>query len=325
MGTEDASEAKKFSRPVVSRLRQERERHAWTQSEVAECTGTTQINVSRWENGITVPSPYYRQRLGELFGKSMEELGFIPASTRERNAEITTFSGTSDPHISPPPLPIWNVPYRRNPFFTGREEILAHLYTVLRSSKVAGLTPGQAISGLGGIGKTKIAVEYAYRYRDHYQAILWVTASSRDALSADFVNLADLLNLAERHEKKQDIVVGAVKRWLVSHSDWLLILDNVDDLAMILDFLPTQGAGNVLLTTRLQALGSLAQSIDVEKMGVEEGGLFLLRRTKLLSSEASLEPSKQQDQVQAAEIVTELDGLPLALDQAGAYIEETKC
>ena len=73
MGTEDASEAKRFSRSVVSRLRQERERHAWTQSEVAERTGTTQITVSRWENGITVPSPYYRQRLGELFGKSMEE------------------------------------------------------------------------------------------------------------------------------------------------------------------------------------------------------------------------------------------------------------
>ena len=133
MDTEDASEAKKFPRSVVSRLRQERERHAWTQSEVAERTGTTQINVSRWENGITVPSPYYRQRLGELFGKSMQELGFIPASTEERNAEITTFSGTSDP-----PLPIWNVPYRRNPFFTGRKEILAHLYTALRSSKAAG-------------------------------------------------------------------------------------------------------------------------------------------------------------------------------------------
>src|SRR5437588_5982551 len=102
MDTEDASEAKKFPRSVFSRLRQEREQHAWTQSEVAERTGTTQINVSRWENGITVPSPYYRQRLGELFGKSMEELGFIPASTRERHAEITTFSGTSDP-----PLPIW--------------------------------------------------------------------------------------------------------------------------------------------------------------------------------------------------------------------------
>src|SRR5436309_3910279 len=225
MGTEDASEAKKFSRSVVSRLRQERDRYAWTQSEVAERIGTTQINVSRWENGITVPSPYYRQRLGELFGKSMQELGFIPASTEERNAAITTFSGTSDP-----PLPIWNVPYRRNPFFTGREEILAHLYTVLRSSKAAALTQPQAISGLGGIGKTQIAVEYAYRYRDHYQAIFWITASTREALNADFVKLAALVGLPEQHEQDQNILIRAVKRWLTANTNWLLILDNVDSL-----------------------------------------------------------------------------------------------
>ncbi|MFL5653828.1 MAG: tetratricopeptide repeat protein, partial [Ktedonobacteraceae bacterium] len=325
MGTEDASEAKKFSRSVVSRLRQERERHAWTQSEVAERTGTTQITVSRWENGITVPSPYYRQRLGELFGKSMEELGFIPASTRERNAEITTFSGTSDLPTSPPPLPIWNVSYRRNPFFTGREEILAHLYTVLRSSKVAGLTQVQAISGLGGIGKTQIAVEYAYRYRDHYQAIFWINASTRDALSADFVMLAALLDLPEQLEQDQDIVVRAVKRWLTTHTHWLLILDNTDNLEMIVDFLPVHGTGDVLLTTRLQALGTVAQSIEVEKMGLDEGVMFLLRRTKVIAPGASLAQAMKESQVQATEIVAALDGLPLALDQAGAYIEETRC
>src|SRR5438874_13117673 len=115
MGTEDASEAKKFSRSVVSRLRQERERYAWTQSEVAERIGTTQINVSRWENGITVPSPYYRQRLAELFGKGIQELGLIPESSEE----VSTFAGTPSSRTSTPSLPIWNVPYRRNPFFTG--------------------------------------------------------------------------------------------------------------------------------------------------------------------------------------------------------------
>ncbi len=159
MGTENASEAKKFSRPVVSRLRQERERRAWTQSDIAERIGTNQINVSRWENGITFPGPYYRQRLGELFGKSLQELGLIPESSEEHNEPVSTFLGTPD---SIPPAPIWNVPYRRNPFFTGREEILAHLYTALRSSKAAALTQTQAISGLGGIGKTQIAVEYAW-------------------------------------------------------------------------------------------------------------------------------------------------------------------
>jgi len=321
MGAEDA--AKKFSRSVVSRLKQERERRAWTQSEVAERIGTTQINISRWENGITVPSPYYRQRLGELFGKSVQELDLVPDSSQERSDDESTFPGTPDSRTSSPPLPIWNVPYRCNLFFTGREDVLAHLYTVLRSSKAAALT--QAISGLGGIGKTQIAVEYAYRSHDHYQAIFWVNASTRDALSADFVILAVLLSLPEQHEQDQDIVVRAVKRWLSTHKHWLLILDNVDDLDMIVDFLPMHGRGDVLLTTRLQASGTIAQSIEVEKMGLDEGVTFLLRRTKVIAPGASLDEAMKENQAQAAEIVAVLDGLPLALDQAGAYIEETRC
>jgi tetratricopeptide (TPR) repeat protein/transcriptional regulator with XRE-family HTH domain len=324
MVTEDTSEAKKFSRPGP-RLKQERERRAWTQSEVAERIGTNQINVSRWETGITVPSPYYRQRLGELFGKSIEELGLIPASSEEHYEGVSTVSDTPDSQTSIPPQLIWNVPYRRNPFFTGREEILAHLYTVLRNSKAAALTQTQAISGLGGIGKTQIAVEYAYRYRDHYQAIFWITASTREAVTADFVMLAALLDLPEQHEQDQDIVVRAVKRWLTTHTHWLLILDDVDNLEMLADFLPMHSTGDVLLTTRLQALGTLAQGIEVEKMGLDEGVIFLLHRTKVLATGSSLDQSTKENQAQAAEIVTALDGLPLALDQAGAYIEETRC
>ena len=325
MGTEDASDVKKISRPAISRLKREREQRGWTQSELAERIGTTQINVSRWENGVTTPSPYYRQRLGELFGKSIQELGLIPESSEERTAEITTFSDTPDLHISTPPPPIWNVPHRRNPFFTGREDILIHLYTVLRSSKAAALTQAQAISGLGGIGKTQVAVEYAYRYRDHYQAIFWINATSRDAISADFVILAALLDLPEQQEKEQDIVLRAVKRWLSTHTHWLLILDNVDDLEMIVDFLPVTGTGDVLLTTRLQALGTVAQHIEVEKMVLDEGVMFLLRRTKVLAPGTTLDQVPKEKQVQATEIVMALDGLPLALDQAGAYIEETRC
>jgi tetratricopeptide (TPR) repeat protein/transcriptional regulator with XRE-family HTH domain len=324
MSTEDASEAKMFSRPI-SRLKQERELRAWTQSEVAERLGTTQVNVSRWETGITVPSPYYRQRLGELFGKSIQELGLIPTSSEERYEEVSSVSGIHNSHISISPQLTWNVPYRRNPFFTGREEILAHLFTVLQNSKAAALTQTQAISGLGGIGKTQTAVEYAYRYRDHYQAIFWITASTREAFTADFVMLAALLDLPEQHEQDQEIVVRAVKRWLTTHTHWLLILDNIDNLEMLADYLPVHSTGDVLLTTRLQALGTLAQSIEVEKMGLDEGVIFLLRRTKLLATGVSLDQSTIDSQAQAAKIVTALDGLPLALDQAAAYIEETRC
>ena len=91
----------------------------------------------------------------------------------------------------------------------------------------------------------------------------------------------------------------------------------------ISEFLPAQGVGDVLMTTRLQALGSLAHGIEVEKMRQAEGATFLLRRTQALAPDASSQQAEQERL--AAAIVEELDGLPLALDQAGAYIEETRC
>jgi transcriptional regulator with XRE-family HTH domain len=324
MNIEDSSQANRIPKTASHRLRHERVRRAWTQSEVAERIGSTQINVSRWEKGTTFPSLYYRQKLSELFEKSQEELGFIPENSEQQSEGIANVSDDSSPQFkTPSALPPWNVPYRRNMFFTGREDILAHVYTILRKSEMAALP--QAISGLGGIGKTQIAIEYAYRYKAEYQAVFWANASTYDVLSADFVKLAALLSLPEQREEDQDIVIRAVKRWLSNHSQWLFIIDNVDNLAMIADFLPYQNTGDVLLTTRLQALGTVAQSKEVEKMRLEEGTIFLLRRIKAIPPDASLEQTPSENQKLALEVAIALDGLPLALDQAGAYIEETRC
>jgi len=321
MGTGEIPTVKKLSRVASFRLKQERERHGWTQNQVAENVGTTQTNVSRWETGETVPGPYYRQKLGQLFGKTLEELGFVLEVEGESSEQDEQAIATFNPQMQN----IWNIPYRRNPFFTGREELLDQLHHILTKNKFAALTQAQAISGLGGIGKTQIAVEYAYRYSESYSAFLWIAASSRGTLIADFMALADLLRLPERDEQNQDAVISAVKRWLATHKNWLLIIDNVDDPKAVFDILPMQTRGKVLLTTRLQALGPLAQSIEVEKMAMREGLLFLLRRTKVLLPDAALDELTDEEQIQAAKIVTVLDGLPLALDHAGAYIEETQC
>ena len=318
MDNSDKSLTKRAFRAL--RLRQERGRRGWSQSELARILGTTQVNVSRWEKGMTIPGPYFRQRLGDVFDKSLEDLGLLLVGVDEDESSNSPPVDASQPLVRPF---FWIVPYRRNLFFTGREDILTALHTLLTSNQTAALTQAQAISGLGGIGKTQTAIEYAYRFREHYQAVLWATASTRDTLIADVVRLAAHLNLPERFEQDQDIVVRAVKRWLGLHQGWLLILDNVDDLALIADILPGQGAGHVLLTTRLQAVGSLAHSIEVEKMGLEEGVMFLLRRTKQLAPGQLFQSSAQSSL--AEEIVLVLDGLPLALDQAGAYIEETRC
>ncbi|HZS77874.1 MAG TPA: tetratricopeptide repeat protein [Ktedonobacteraceae bacterium] len=321
MKTEEPPDTKRVSKEIGSRIRLEREKRGWSQEELADKIGTTQVNISRWEKGSTTPGPYYRQSLAKQFGKTLEELGFVKSEEKKQTIEIPTTSSTEQQTGTRH----WNVPYRRNPFFTGREVLLHQLYTILNTNKMAALTQTQAISGLGGIGKTQVAVEYAYRYRDNYQAVLWVNASTYDSLVADFFMLAALLDLTEK-DQDQLIVVNVVKRWFALNKNWLLIFDNVDDPQLVEGFLPRLGEGSILITTRQHALGSIAQTIEVEKMEREEGVLFLMRRIRILNSDntATRELTKEELAL-AHEIVEATDGLPLAIDQAGAYIEETRC
>ncbi len=220
---------------------------------------------------------------------------------------------------------IWNVPYRRNPFFTGRDELLNRIHNKLSLNTTIALSQAHAISGLGGIGKTQTAIEYAYRYREKYRYILWVRASARETLVSDFIALANQLSLPEKEEQDQNRVVVAVKRWLATQEDWLLIFDNADDLAMASDFFPPNENGHILLTTRAQYGGSLANMIELEVMDKHEGVLLLLRRAKLIEPKTKLEQIPSIYWAEAESIVTMLAGLPLALDQAGAFIEETLC
>src|SRR6266581_8391436 len=220
---------------------------------------------------------------------------------------------------------IWNIPYQRNSLFTGREDVLKKLSEALSAGKTAALAQPQAISGLGGIGKTQTAVEYAYRYRDDYKATLWVKAETVASINADFATIASLLDLQEKQQQEQHKIVEAVKRWFQEHTDWLLILDNADDIAMVQGFLPLGGKGHVLLTTRAHATGRIAQRIEVEKMEPYEGALFLLHRAKLLDPNVPLKQASEAQRNKAQDISEATDGLPLALDQAGAYLEETSC
>ena len=211
----------------------------------------------------------------------------------------------------------WNLP-PRNPFFTGRDEYLKRLEDGLAHGRA------QAISGLGGIGKTQTAIEYAYRHRDQYRAVLWSRADSRDALVSGFGAIASLLDLPEKDERDANVVAEAVRRWLERQTGWLLILDNVEDLAgVVKPFLPVSGTGHVLMTTRLQATGAIAQNVELEKMELEEGALFLLRRAKVIAPDAPLDAASEADRTPARELTEAVAGLPLALDQAAAYIEET--
>lgn len=221
--------------------------------------------------------------------------------------------------------PLWNVPYQRNPFFTGREDTLSRLDRALHAEYRVALSQPQSLTGLGGIGKTQTVVEYAYRHREKYDAVLWVRADSVTALTSSMIELAQVLELPERNEQDQEMIVQAVLRWLRLHSTWLLIYDNIEDLSIAEQFLPKAGAGHLLFTTRTHALGGLAQRLEVQQMEPEVGALLLLRRASLLALQAALNMADPDEQRLAQALSQELDGLPLALDQAGAYIKETPC
>jgi len=207
-----------------------------------------------------------------------------------------------------------NLPFPRNPFFTGREAQLEQLRQYLQVTGSVALTQPVSVSGLGGIGKTQLALEYAYRwYPEVYRTVLWVSAADEQALQAGYDELAHRLKLPGRYEQEVKTRIQAVKLWLKEHTNWLLIMDNADDLQLARSFFPECKHGHILLTTRSPFAGEIgARPLEIDKMEPEVGRLFLLKRTRMLEDETALE------------LVKLLDGLPLALDQAGAYIEETR-
>src|SRR5581483_10788013 len=173
-----------------------------------------------------------------------------------------------------------HLPHRRNPLFTGRETVLRQLHESLSNSP-------QALSGLGGIGKTQTALEYAYRYAYEYQAILWVRAETREALLASLAVYAHQFSLPVQYEQDPYRVAKMVIQWLTNQTHWLLVFDNMEYLDLVASFLPPNHQGHILFTTRLQAIGSLGQCIHMECMEQEEGVLLLLRRAKLLPTSLS--------------------------------------
>jgi len=227
------------------------------------------------------------------------------------------------------PSSLLNLPFDPNPFFTGREAELRALHTQLWQHQHAAIGHKSVMSGLGGVGKTQLAVAYAYRHHSEYQYVLWALAENIETLIASYSELARLLNLPEKESQEQGNVIQAVKGWLQRQHGWLLILDNADRPDLLPSFLPPTMGGHLLLTTRAANVNShlagFAHPLVVESFSDEQAALFLLHRSGLLALDATLDEAEEQAQHLAMGIAHELGGLPLALDQVGAYINETKC
>lgn len=228
--------------------------------------------------------------------------------TKQSKANKMRFPGT---------LPsLWNVPFNRNPHFTGRDGYMEALHTSLHSGKYAALT--QALTGLGGIGKTQIAIEYTYRFASEYDVVWWIRAEDRTTLIADFLNLGDNLHIDQYESSEQKLKISLIRRWLETHNNWLLIYDNAQDLNDLYNpinttenFLPQSASGHILITSRNPNWSSIVQPLDIQLFSNEESIEFLQKRTGL------------SDETGATYLAKELGCLPLALEQAAAYIVET--
>jgi tetratricopeptide (TPR) repeat protein len=222
-----------------------------------------------------------------------------------------------------PQFPLSNLTYRRNLFFTDRDDTLEALHRSF-TSRHTPQTCMQALYGPTGIGKTHIAIEYIYRYQQEYQTTLWLNAAPPELLSANILSLADQLGIPAQDSVDEQRRIDAIKHWLHYHDRWLLVIDNLEDFPLLDQLLPLNSSGHVLLITQSQTTWQFSSRLSVDQMSIEDGALLLLRCANIIPEQSSLDTASEDDRLQAIKIAQEFRGYPLALDQAGAYIEETQ-
>lgn len=215
----------------------------------------------------------------------------------------------------PGKAPLWNIPQGVR-FFTGREAMLQELREALTEQGQAALGQSLAVSGLGGIGKTQTAIAYANEYRLQYTFCFWIAAESETTLRASFSEIASLLNLTEFQGLDEDRVLTLVLQELTGRAGGLLIYDNVEDPELVRRFTPNPQVHHMLVTSRLQTLRRFGfPLLELPVLELEDAVHFLHKRTGRKEVFGSTEYQA------ASKLAEELGYLPLALEQAAAYVD----
>ncbi len=233
----------------------------------------------------------------------------------DRLADI--ISGDRRPGTAPPtvldrlppnsgPL-VANVP-PRNPNFTGRARLFDELHRQIQPGAAAIVqVQAQTLHGLGGVGKTQLVVEYAYRHQADFDIIWWVVAEQPATIAGQLVALARRLGIAEQPDQSQ--VVQELWDALRLRGRWLLVFDNAEEPEDLRRWWPPD-SGRVLITSRNPGWTSLVSTVAVDVLSRTEALEFMRRRTG-------------RDDPAFEQLVEVLGELPLALEQAAAYLVET--
>ncbi len=203
----------------------------------------------------------------------------------------------------------WRVLYDENPNFTGRKELLKKLAANLKKKKNTAIP--QVIHGLGGVGKTQIAVSYTYKYQKKYKLVWWIRSEEETILAIDYGKLA--LELSLTTSVKVEEQIKAIQNWLNTHDKWLLVFDNATDPKIIHRYVPNKHLGHIIITSRNPNWGDIATPLQVRIWTEKESLSFLTNRLSFSLNE--------KQKINAKELGEELGCLPLALAQAAAYID----
>lgn len=220
-------------------------------------------------------------------------------------------------HASPPryarggqPKIMGNVP-PKNPNFTGRENLLAAVEEQLRGDETAAVLP-HALHGMGGVGKSQIAIEYVYRHAHEYNVIWWIASEQDSSVLAALGDLARSLNLEVGPQANTAVpAVAEALRTGKPYDNWLLVFDNAEDIDSVRRYFPTGGPGKIIVTSRNREWERVAAPLTVNVFERAESVTLLQRRARELGTE------------DADRLADALGDLPLAIEQAGAWCAAT--
>jgi tetratricopeptide (TPR) repeat protein len=205
-----------------------------------------------------------------------------------------------------------NVP-PRNPVFTGRNELMEQLEQRLSQENVAAVLPA-VLHGMGGVGKSQIAIEYVYRHLADYDIVWWVPSEQLALILASLIKLGNRLGLGLDIGLEVNTAVPQVREALRSgepYSNWLIVFDNAETIDTVRDYLPESGPGKVLVISRNPARTALAQTLEVDVFTRQESIRLLQRRNQRLSDE------------DCDRLAEALGDLPLAIEHGSAWLYTT--